>query len=308
MHDGAGRADQGLERALDQLLAALDEHLYLDVVGYEAFVDDEPLEVVVRLGGRREPDLDLLEPDVDQRLEQRQLALGVHGVDERLVAVAQVDAGPAWRPGELAVRPRAVAQHERHVRAIPVERHGRRVTGQRQVTPPHVATTPFLSLSHVFRPFSCGVSRPRVGPTKNPLAVWRRRLRANAMWRSPSGKQQVGRRGLHDEAILPSGGHAVKEPAPPAPVAGTRNGSGCRPRRCGPPPRPRSRDRTGRRSRRRPQPPIRRAVRRRRRPRCRPPPPLPQPRRRSGSGCGCRPASAVPYPPEWTRTAKPSAS
>ena len=97
---------QRLERPLNQLLAALHQHLDLDVVRDEVLVDDQPLEVVVGLRRRGEPDLDLLEAHVDQRLEQRQLALGVHGVDQGLVAVAQVDAGPArartnWRSGQV---------------------------------------------------------------------------------------------------------------------------------------------------------------------------------------------------------------
>ena len=84
-----------LEGPLDQLLAALDQDLDGDVVGDEPALDDLALEVVVGLGGRGESDLDLLEADVDQRLEQAQLAFGVHGVDQRLVAVAQVDAAGA---------------------------------------------------------------------------------------------------------------------------------------------------------------------------------------------------------------------
>jgi hypothetical protein len=175
---------------------ALDQHLDLDVVGDHVLVDDQALEVEVGLGRRGEADLDLLEPDVDQRLEQRQLALGVHRVDQGLVAVAQVDAGPARGPGELAVGPGAVVQDERDVRPVLVERHRRRVAGQGQVTPLHVVTTPSLSLSHQFLPFSSSLdlsTRTGTGPTKNPLACRRRRLRANAMWRSPSGKQQVGR-------------------------------------------------------------------------------------------------------------------
>ena len=123
MHDGARRADQRLEGPLDQLLPALHQHLDLDVVGDQVLVDDQALEVVVGLRGRGEADLDLLEPDVDQRLEQRQLALGVHRVDQRLVPVAQVDAGPARGPGELAVGPGAVVQDERHVRAVLLEGH-----------------------------------------------------------------------------------------------------------------------------------------------------------------------------------------
>ncbi len=90
-----GRAAQRLEGAFDELLAALDEHLDGHVVGDQCPVDDLPLEVVVGLGGRGEPDLDLLEPDVDQRAEEPQLALRVHRIDQRLVPVAQVHAGPA---------------------------------------------------------------------------------------------------------------------------------------------------------------------------------------------------------------------
>ena len=239
------------------------------------------------------PDLDLLEADVDQRLEQRQLALGVHGVDQRLVAVAQVDAGPARGPRELAVGPGAVAQHERHVRAVLAERHGRRVAGQGQATPLHVVTTPFLSLSHVVLPFfclsRCPSARAGAGPTKNPLAIRRRRLRANAMWRSPSGKQQVGRGGfLMSGAIVPS----QRAPASRAPPPASRNAAGCRRGRCGPPPRRRTRGRTGRSSPPRRPPATRRAGRRRRRRRCRPRPARSrrtEVRARDGSGCGHRP-------------------
>ena len=151
--DDAVRPGQRFEGALDELLAALHEHLDLHVVGHEPLVDDEALEVVVGLGRRGEAHLDLLEPHVDQRLEQGELALRVHRVDERLVAVAEVDAGPTRGVVELLVRPGAVVQHEWHVRAVLVEGHGRRVAGQGQATPLHVATTPFLSLSHRFRPF-----------------------------------------------------------------------------------------------------------------------------------------------------------
>ena len=115
MHAGPARSDQRFERALNQLLPALGQDLDLHVGGNHVLVDDQALEVVVRLRRRREADLDLLEPDVEQGLEERQLALGIHRVDEGLVAVPQVDAGPPGGPGELAVRPGAVVQHQRHV-------------------------------------------------------------------------------------------------------------------------------------------------------------------------------------------------
>ena len=49
MHHRPSGADERLEGPLDQLLPALHEHLYLDVVGDHLLVDDEALEVVVGL-------------------------------------------------------------------------------------------------------------------------------------------------------------------------------------------------------------------------------------------------------------------
>ncbi len=121
--DGPRRAGQRLEGALDQLLPALDQHLDGDVVGYQALLDDLALEVVVGLRGGGEPDLDLLEADLDQGVEQLQLALGIHGIDQGLVPVPQVDAGPARRPVALAIRPGPVGQDEGPVGAVEVERH-----------------------------------------------------------------------------------------------------------------------------------------------------------------------------------------
>ena len=115
VHDGPRGAGQRLEGPLNQLPPALHQHLDLDIVGNQVLVNDEALEVVVGLGRGGEAHLNLLEPHVDQRLEQRQLALGVHRVDQCLIPVPQVHAGPAGGPGELAVGPGAVVQHERHV-------------------------------------------------------------------------------------------------------------------------------------------------------------------------------------------------
>jgi hypothetical protein len=130
--DGSGCADQGLERALDELLAALDQHLDGHVVGDQPVVDDLALEVVVGLGGRREAHLDLLEADVGQGAEQLQLALGVHGVDQRLVPVPQVHAGPAGSAGELAIGPGPVGEGEGEVGTVEMEGHRGDVTGHVQ--------------------------------------------------------------------------------------------------------------------------------------------------------------------------------
>jgi hypothetical protein len=97
VHDGARRALQRLEGALDQWLARLRQHLDGHVVGDQPLVDQLAHEVELGLRRRRKADLDLLEADLHQHLEHAQLARRVHRLDQRLVAVAQVDAAPQRR-------------------------------------------------------------------------------------------------------------------------------------------------------------------------------------------------------------------
>src|SRR5205807_525779 len=92
--DRARRALEAFEGTLDQLAAALRQDLNGDVFGYQAFFDQQADEVEVRLRRGRKPDLDLLEADIEEHVPEAPLALGIHGVDERLVAVAQVHAAP----------------------------------------------------------------------------------------------------------------------------------------------------------------------------------------------------------------------
>ena len=109
----AGPRDR-LESALDQLLAALHEDLELDVFGDQVLLDDVADELVVRQRGGREAHLDLFDAYADHGLEEGQLPLRAHGVDESLVAVPEVHAAPARGGGELLGRPGPVRERERH--------------------------------------------------------------------------------------------------------------------------------------------------------------------------------------------------
>jgi hypothetical protein len=123
--DGLGRALDALVGALDQLGPALGEYLDRDVVGDQVLLDEDPDEVEVRLARRREPDLDLLEPHRRYGLEHAPLADRVHGVDQRLVAVPEVDGAPGGGPFDPAVGPLAVGEGEgqRDERRVLLERH-----------------------------------------------------------------------------------------------------------------------------------------------------------------------------------------
>ncbi len=108
--DGLLGAADRVVGALDEVVAGLGEDLDRHVVGDVAALDELAEEVEVGLARAGEADLDLLVAHPDEELEHPHLALGVHRVDERLVAVAQVDGAPAWGPRHHPVRPGAVGQ------------------------------------------------------------------------------------------------------------------------------------------------------------------------------------------------------
>ena len=181
VHDRPRRALQALVGALDQFLAALHQHLDRHVVGDAVLVDQLAHEVEVGLARRREPDLDLLEAHRHEFLEHPQLASRVHRIDERLVAVAQVDRAPLRCRGDRDVRPGAVGEHDRHERRVLLEGHLLRgdVLGRHSDSPDDRR---LVSVS------SGGVRTGRgIWPEKarTPRPVGRG-VRANAgMWRSP---------------------------------------------------------------------------------------------------------------------------
>ncbi len=91
VEDDLLRALDRLERALDQLRPALGQHLDSDAVGDRARLDDraDEVEIGLRRGGKG--DLDLLEAHMRQEAEHPVLAVDAHRLDQRLVAVAQID-------------------------------------------------------------------------------------------------------------------------------------------------------------------------------------------------------------------------
>ena len=121
---GAGGADQGLDGALDQVLAGLGQHRDRDVVGDLVALDELADEVEVGLAGRREADLDLLVAHLHEQVEHRQLAGRAHRVDRapgcRRAGRWRASAG---RVGDRPGRPGAVGQVDRRERAVALEGH-----------------------------------------------------------------------------------------------------------------------------------------------------------------------------------------
>ena len=113
MDDGALRSGDGLEGAADEVLARLHQHLHGDVGGDAVLVDEAAQEIEFRVRGRGKADLDLLEADLAEQVEELELFLHRHGLRERLISVAKVDAAPDRGMRDRPVRPLPVRQGDR---------------------------------------------------------------------------------------------------------------------------------------------------------------------------------------------------
>ena len=123
VHDRLLATAQRFVGAFNEFIATLDEHLNRHVVGNQVLFNELANEIKVRLAGRREAHFNFGETDLAEFFEHTALAFGVHGVDESLIAVAQVDRTPQRSFVDHLVGPRAVGEHQRDERLVPVECH-----------------------------------------------------------------------------------------------------------------------------------------------------------------------------------------
>ena len=100
-------APDGLEGLFDEMLPGLDQHLDGHVIGDVPPLDELPADLVLRLTGGGEADLDLLDAHIHQGVEVFQLLLKIHGVHQGLVAVPQVHRAPHGSLGDDLVGPGA---------------------------------------------------------------------------------------------------------------------------------------------------------------------------------------------------------
>lgn len=118
MDDHIFRTLDRLKGLADQVLTRLHEHLDGHVVRNAVFLNQGAQDLIFRFARGREADLNLLHADVDQELKHLQLFLQVHGVYQRLVAVAQVNAAPDGRMVDHLVGPFAVLHLDRGKRDV----------------------------------------------------------------------------------------------------------------------------------------------------------------------------------------------
>src|SRR6266446_8224499 len=118
MDNGAATSPDRCEGAADQILACLSQNLDGYVFWNTIFVDESADKIEIGAGGSGEADLDFLKPHGNQRIEEAVFALGSHRLDERLIAVAKVDAAPHRRARDCCSGPAPVGQLNRRKRSI----------------------------------------------------------------------------------------------------------------------------------------------------------------------------------------------
>ena len=118
MNNGVLCTLQAFICALNQLGSALNQYLDSYIFRNEVFLNDLTNKIKVRLARCGKPDFNLFEAHVDKCFEHAHFALRVHGVDQCLVPVAQVNTAPQRGLGDSCVRPSAISEDDRDVRRV----------------------------------------------------------------------------------------------------------------------------------------------------------------------------------------------
>ena len=108
--DDVLRAFTRLECAADEVLARLNQNLDGHVLGDAATLDDLADEIEIRLGRGGEAHLDFLVAHLHQQIEHPALALGAHGINQGLVAIAQIHRTPLGSAVDDLIWPGAIRQ------------------------------------------------------------------------------------------------------------------------------------------------------------------------------------------------------
>ena len=106
------------------MLAGLRQNLNHNVIGDHVAFDELADEVEVRLARGREANFDLLVAHVYEQFEHPQFAGWGHRINQRLIAIAQINCTPARCLGDHLRRPRAIRERDRREGGVALPRHG----------------------------------------------------------------------------------------------------------------------------------------------------------------------------------------
>ena len=110
MNDDLFRTFERFEGASNQGLPGLREDLNRHIVWHQSVINEAAQKIKLYLRRRRKTDFNLLETNLYQRLKHFDLARNVHGLNQGLVSVAQVNTAPYRRAGQNSIGPGAVCK------------------------------------------------------------------------------------------------------------------------------------------------------------------------------------------------------
>ena len=103
---------------VDEMLPRLCQHLNGDIIGDMVTFDKFSAEIEISIGSRRKADLDLSETHLHKHAEHRHFAGAVHGLNQGLIAVAQINTAPDRCFGDGVARPGTIRQIDRRIGLI----------------------------------------------------------------------------------------------------------------------------------------------------------------------------------------------
>ena len=118
VHDRLLTALDGFKGALHKLLSALGQNLHDHVVGNQLPIHELAQKIIFDLACRRETDLDFLKAEFDKIVKKLYFLGHDHGINQRLIAVAQIHAAPDGRFLDLFVHPLSFRVIHHRVSAI----------------------------------------------------------------------------------------------------------------------------------------------------------------------------------------------
>ena len=110
MDNGGMRAGEALEGGGDEIGAGLRQHLHQHIARHPPAIGQRADEIKLGGPGGGKADLDLLQPQLDQQIEEAVLLLRPHRVEQGLIAIAQIGGEPARGMGDGAGGPLPVGQ------------------------------------------------------------------------------------------------------------------------------------------------------------------------------------------------------
>ena len=96
------------EGAFDQRATGLGQYLDNNIIGDQILFDDLAHEIKVELRCAGKAHFNLFVTHLDQQIEHRQFAVRIHRIDQRLIAIAQINRTPLRRFSDSLGRPGAV--------------------------------------------------------------------------------------------------------------------------------------------------------------------------------------------------------